>query len=197
MHSYWPLTELINTHLWKIEKSADVLWMCRRVVGAKWGLRPEQMLSVLRSILKLLFLHGVVVWWISILKTNHLVQITKVNRAALMMTICAFITSPTLGLESLLNVTPLELTAQRCAMNIWYRLMCSDLKPGPKYGHFHILVKHYSVITPYCKQPPDFVNQNLSFIDESITFNFPPKKTGWIMISAPINLRSVHTQMAH
>ena len=82
--------------------------MCRRVVGAKWGLRPEQMLSVLRSILRLLFLHGVVVWWISIFKTNHLVQITKVDGTALMMTIYAFKTFPTLGVVSLLNVTLLD-----------------------------------------------------------------------------------------
>ena len=34
-----------------------------------------------------------------------------------MMTTGAFKTPPTPGLESFLNVTPLEITAQRCAMN--------------------------------------------------------------------------------
>ena len=168
-----------STHISKkLEKSTKVLWMCRRAVGARWGLGPQQMLWVLRSIVQPLFLHGVVVWWKSTLKTNHLAQITKINRTALLMTTGAFKTSPTLGLEFLLNVTPLEITAQRCAMNTWYRLMRSGFKPGPKNGHSDIS-QTLSDITPLYNQPPDFVNQKLSFIDESIKFLFPTKEN-WL-----------------
>ena len=103
---------------------------------------------------------------------------------------------PLLAWNILLNDRPLEVTAQRCAINTWYRL-CSDLKPGPKYGHSDILVKHYQLLHPIVSNPQISSIKKLNFVDESITFYFPPSKTGWIMISAPINLRSVHTQMAH
>ena len=102
-----------STHISKkCEKFTNVLWMCRGADEARWGLGHQQMLWVLRAIVHSLFLLGIVVWWKSILLNNHLAQIAKVNRTAFVMTTGAF-KLPTLVLEFFLNVTPLDITAQR------------------------------------------------------------------------------------
>ena len=64
-------------------------------------------------------------------KTNHVTKKTKIIRCALIAATGAFKTTPTLALEFLMQVLPIEIKAKWFALNTWYRLVRSGMKIYP------------------------------------------------------------------
>ena len=114
------------------------MWACRRAIENRWGLDLAHILWILQSIIHPIFLHGVLVGRKATNKTNHVTKKTKIIRCALIAATGAFKTTPTLALEFLMQVLPIEIKAKQFALNARYRLVRSGFKIYPECGHHKI-----------------------------------------------------------
>ena len=162
----------------KTEKAVKTLWVCKKAIGNRWGLGPAQILWLLHSIIHPLFLHGVVVWWEASTKTNHLSRMSKINRSTLLAATGAFKTTPTLALEYLMDVFPIDIKAKQLAINSWYRLLRTGIKVFPDCGH-HKLHKLLNLAYDQFDQPADYTAKQILFPDCRIKFLYPSKED-WV-----------------
>jgi hypothetical protein len=78
---------------------------------------------------------------------------------------------PTLALEIILNIPPLEIKAQQFAINSWYRLIRTGITPQPNLGH-HKTMESTSTST----HPFDFTSKQLIFPSDKVSFLYPAKE---------------------
>ena len=74
----------------------------------------------------------------------------------------------------LFSVITLEIKAQQLALNCWYRLLRTGVKPHLDVGHqkVHKMLVEISTVT---SQPADFVHKNIIFVDNTIKLLYPSK----------------------
>ena len=129
------------------KKAQIALNVGRRMIGQSWGLKPKQMTWLYRSVVRPILTYGAIVWVNSIERTyiNKLLQ--KVQRTACMMITGAMKSTPTAGIERLLNITPIHLHIKMEAIACYVRLKQTKtwrLKEGAPLwnrGHTHLITK--------------------------------------------------------
>ena len=100
--------------------------MCHRAIGRTWGLRPALSLWLYRSVIRPCLDYGSLVWVTGSEVGLKKALLEKVQRLALLMTTSACRTTPTAGLEAILNVPPVDIFLKGQAMRSWRRLIRTD-----------------------------------------------------------------------
>ena len=134
-----------NTHV--RNKTADCikkLVMCQRAIGRVWGLRPALSLWLYKAVIRPCLDYGSLVWVAGTEVALKRALLEKVQRLALLMTSGACRTTPTAGLEAVLNVPPVDIFLKGQAMRSWRRLVrtnttCSYTNSG---GHLRWIQSH-------------------------------------------------------
>ena len=93
----------------KIKSIKKLLMMVRGAIGRLWGPTPQAMLSAYKTIIVPSLSYGSLVWHKAVENQTNQIKLGKLNRLFI-STICSFRKStPTAGLEIILNLAPLHL----------------------------------------------------------------------------------------
>jgi ribonuclease HI len=118
---------LWNGHIDKaISKGRRTLWAVKSMVAKTWGLNPKRMLWIYQQIILPRITYGCVVWWHKAQQDNNKNKFNSLQRSALLMTTGAMRTTPSIALEALLNVVPLNIKIQMTAFSAFLRLKKSS-----------------------------------------------------------------------
>ncbi len=98
-----------------------LLMKCKNIVSQKWGMSPEKMDWIHRSIIRPKVTYGSVVWAANLTKTNK-DRLTKVQRKALLPITQPLRSTPTAGLENMLGWMPLPLHAEKTGLSTYIRI---------------------------------------------------------------------------
>ena len=113
-------------------KATSTLFTSKKIVGSKWGLKPNMMRWVYTAIVRPAMVYGSHIWYKkSVMKRNgrkvtH-TKLQKVQRLALLLMTGASKSSPTDALEAITNITPLFLFIEGEAIMENYRTEVSEL----------------------------------------------------------------------
>jgi ribonuclease HI len=110
-----------------IHKGKNTLWTARAMVGQKWGLRPRQMLWIVKQIVIPRVTYACIVWWHKTEQVGHKKNLDALLRQALIMVTGAMRTTPGKALNALLNIPPLNEIIRCLAMKTCHRLVTLDL----------------------------------------------------------------------
>lgn len=134
-----------NTHIeHRINKCLRTFWCCRRAIGRNWGLSPQNILWLLTAIVRPMLSYGAFIWWEGTLTATNQKKLNHLQRVICLAITGAAKSSPTLALETILHLPPLESFIQAEARMTAFR-MKAYIKPAQaKYmGHHSILDQLY------------------------------------------------------
>ncbi len=112
----------------KIKNAKRLLFKYKQIVGTEFGPQPKFMRWMYLGIVRPALMYGAVVWWRAAstsLKRQH--ALTKINRLALLTFSSVRRSSPTIGLEAMGYVPPLDLVFEGEAIKSWLRIR--DVRP--------------------------------------------------------------------
>ena len=121
-------------------RAKTALMQCKGAIGRTWGTRPAVVLWIYKAIILPRILHGALVWWHKArLKTNKR-ELDKVQRLAMLMVTGAMRSTPTMALETMLGLNPLDLEIKKRATEQWFKLKSTGLWKGNRIetGHASI-----------------------------------------------------------
>ena len=104
-------------------KALGVLFMCKKMIGNKWGLKPSMMKWMYTTIIRPMTTYAAQVWNRKSSRSTEGRRVThtklqKVQRLALLLITGAMKTTPTDALEAILNIPPLFLIIESEAIII-------------------------------------------------------------------------------
>ncbi|XP_050667740.1 uncharacterized protein LOC126967322 [Leptidea sinapis] len=106
-----------------VQKAKFALSSCSRLVGQKWGLKPNMALWLYTVIVRPLISYGSVVWCRKIAKKTVIAKLGSLQRTACAITTGAMTSTPGAALNALLNLPPLNLYLQKEARASMHRVM--------------------------------------------------------------------------
>ncbi|KAI5735212.1 hypothetical protein M8J77_015582 [Diaphorina citri] len=130
-----------NRHLEKtINKATICMNTCRRAVGKTWGLKPKMVYWLYTMVVRPTITYGALVWWPKTEQATVIKKLRSLQRQACIGITGTMKTTPTLALETILNLPPLELFIKGVARMASYRMECNNTwKPKrPNLGHVRI-----------------------------------------------------------
>ena len=137
------------THVENITKRASMtMAQCKRMIGKSWGLKPKICRWVYTSLIRPILTYGCAIWINSINKeSTHLKKLEKVQRQGCLSILSAMSSTPTAGLEVILDIRPIEIHLQELAVSCYLRLKKNgNWKPIPgevlkETAHSNIILK--------------------------------------------------------
>ena len=110
-------------HVKMVTRKASIcLAQCRRAMGPTWGLKPKTMLWIYKSLVRPIMEYAAPIWLPGLDLKTASKMLEKVQRAGLMAVTGAYPSTPTAGLEALLNIPPLPLFLRASATKAIYRM---------------------------------------------------------------------------
>ena len=106
----------------RIAKATVALNCCRKVVGTKWGIKPKTMAWVYKQVIRPAISYGCLIWFTGTETKTAQNALSKIQRKALLCIASAFPSTPTAGLEALLDVPPLHIFLRGEALKTAHRL---------------------------------------------------------------------------
>ncbi|KAI5731976.1 hypothetical protein M8J77_019254 [Diaphorina citri] len=126
-----------NCHIKKIADKAQVCMnTCRRAFGKIWGLNPKMVHWMYTMITRPLITYGALVWP-KIEQVTAKAKLNRIQRQACLGITGAMSTTPSLALDAILDLPPLDIYIKGMARAASYRLECNKTwKPkNPQLGH--------------------------------------------------------------
>ena len=105
-----------------VRRTTASLWMCRRLFGCTWGLKPRVVHWLYTTVIRPMITYGALVWWPAVHKVTYKGQLDRLQRLACLGITGAFKTTPTLALEAILGLEPLHLVVESEARRASVRL---------------------------------------------------------------------------
>ena len=133
----------------KIKKAKTILWQCRRVVTAKWGLEPKQMLWIYTAIVRPLMTYACTVWHSYINNSSNVQILNRMNRSVCLLVTGSIKSTPGVALEILLGLEPLPLFIESTVLKTTHRFILNKNLINPS------LKKKLYEIAPSAKLPSD------------------------------------------
>ena len=106
----------------KMRKAHNLLWACRRVFGAGWGLGPKVVHWLYVTIVRPTLTFASLVWWPGCQMASTKKKLSTVQRLACLEITGVIRTTPTGVMEALIGLPPLELVIQEEARSAAHRL---------------------------------------------------------------------------
>lgn len=103
-------------------KAKRILWALRGAMGKQWGLAPEVALWCYTAIVRPVLTYASIIWWERTTLQTGLNKLQSVQRMALLCITGAIRTTPTVALETILAIPPLDLEVQRIATSTALRM---------------------------------------------------------------------------
>ena len=100
----------------QIKKAKNSLMIGKRMIGKKWGLGPKQAYWLYTAIVRPMLMYGSLVWIAGAKSAVIKKELIKVQRLACVMITRAMRSTPTAGIEAMLGLEPLEITAMENAV---------------------------------------------------------------------------------
>ena len=100
----------------QIKKAKNSLMIGKRMIGKKWGLGPKQAYWLYTEIVRPMLMYGSLVWIAGVKSAVVKKELIKVQRLACLMITRAMRSTPTAGIEAMLGLEPLEITAMESAI---------------------------------------------------------------------------------
>jgi len=127
----------------KVKKARNLLWACRRVCGAGWGLGPRVVRWLYVAIVRRTVTFASLVWWPGCQTATARRKLSKVQRLTCLGRTGAIRTTPTGAMEALVGLPPLDLVIQGEARSVPHRLWSLGCWSylHPQRGHSHILTQ--------------------------------------------------------
>ena len=112
-----------NQHLQKIiQKTQTTFPLVSRTCDKKLGLKPEMFHWPYTRAIRPFILHGVLVWWPNVMQKTTKIQLGRIQRMTCLTIMRTMKLTPTVAIEMLLNMTPLDLLIMAEARMTLYRL---------------------------------------------------------------------------
>ncbi|XP_018578329.2 uncharacterized protein LOC108916534, partial [Anoplophora glabripennis] len=102
---------------------------CRRTVGKTWGMKPNVVMWIYTAIVRPMLAYGAVVWWPKSQQTTAKQKLSQVQRVACLSLTGATRTTPTIAMEVMLCLPPLDIYLREMALTTMLRLENVGLKP--------------------------------------------------------------------
>ena len=93
----------------RARKATAILMQCRRIVGKNWGLAPKNMCWLYKAVVRPIMAYAAVVWCPSLDKKAQLKALTSVQRLGCLAVSGVMRTTPTIALEALLGLPPVDI----------------------------------------------------------------------------------------
>ena len=123
----------------RVKKASVALYCCRGAIGKRWGLSPKVVFWLYETVVKPILFYGVFVWWKALEKTTLAKKLERVQRAALIGISGALRTTPTIALNAILNIAPVDIAGRCIAARCAIRLREAGLVKRSEQGHAAIL----------------------------------------------------------
>ena len=111
----------------KSAKASRCLLMCRRAVGKTWGLSPRVMMWIYTTMIRPILTYAVTIWAAGLETRTCELKLSRLQRKACMAISAAFPGTPTVALEMLLDIPPLDSYLKGMAAIGAYRLKQAGL----------------------------------------------------------------------
>lgn len=106
----------------KLPKVKRLLFMLKAYVGKNWGLNPKRALWIYKQCILPKLLYGCFLYGKHLEQENIINELRKVQRLGAMIIAPCFPSTPTISLEVLLGLTPIDLVATEFAIKAYMRI---------------------------------------------------------------------------
>lgn len=132
-----------NKHLENLKiKATKALMACKGIVGKSWGLRPRMVHWIYTAVVRPMATYASFVWWPKLEQKKAQQMLAKVQRLAILSITGCRRSTPSIALETILDMTPLHVFIIKEAALESYRLLLEiSPKPGDYRGHLRIYEK--------------------------------------------------------
>lgn len=162
-------------HVEKISnKGSNLLWMCRRAVGQKWGLKPKVAHWLYVTVVRPALTYASVVWWRRTEVFTSAALLSKVQRQALLLITGAMNTTPTATMEALLQLPSLDLVVKAEARAAIHRLQTLNLWRPNRVSTSHTIFKNSLAETNILAMGVDAMVPTMVYM-EKIKFVIPDR----------------------
>ena len=106
----------------QIKKATNVLMMSRKMIGNKWGLKPKIMDWIYKGIVRPTLSYGSIVWISGLNRKFIQEKLSRVQRKACLMITRGIQSTPTAGMEVILDILPLHIYIKGEAIKSYVRI---------------------------------------------------------------------------
>jgi len=131
------------------KKAVALFWQCRRIVGKTWGITPKIAHWIYTTIIRPMLTHGAVVWWPRVELRVARTLLSSLQRLAGLSIFGAIRTIPTVAMEVLTYLLPLDIHIKLVAMSTCYRI-----KSNTSWKHTYDPNSHTHVVDQMHKVAP-------------------------------------------
>ena len=114
------------------QKATFTLMQCRKMIGKSWGLKPKINRWLYATLVRPILAYGCLAWIKSTLTKSHMIYFVKVQRKACLSILNCMSSTPTDGLQAMLNLQPIHIFIQAQGLNTYRRLISNgNWRPQP------------------------------------------------------------------
>lgn len=137
-----------NAHLkYVTDRAINRTAICKRLVGQKWGLKPVMLLWLYRTIIRPMITYASLVWWPKVEKAYVRDKLAKVQRLITVMITGAVKSAPSVALDVMLDLNPLQdMIKKEAALSALRLLDQFNYIPGNFTGHLSILSEFHQLV---------------------------------------------------
>ena len=136
------------------------LMAARKAIGKVWGLKPKVVHWLYNMVIKPQIKYGSIVWWPKVNQRQAEEALNKVQRLACLSITGAMRSTPTMAMEAILSLTPLNIFIKGEAGKSAHRLQCNNLWREAYYGHSKITRE---ITSPMLKMGSDAMQKMFNF----------------------------------
>ena len=116
----------------KTTKAIRLLFRYKQIVGKEFGPQPKYMRWMYTGIVRPALTYGAVVWWQKSYDATHIKRFTKISRLALLTFGSAQKGTPTIGMEAIGYLPPMDLFLEGEVAKTWFciRDICPEIWDG-------------------------------------------------------------------
>ncbi|KAI5705593.1 hypothetical protein M8J75_000064 [Diaphorina citri] len=142
---------------WELAK--NVVTHKKRTFGKSWGLKPRVMNYLYREVIRPTVTYCAVVWWPKTDQRQAKELLDKIQRLGCLCITSAMSSTPTLAMETLLGLTPLDIHVKGTARTVAHRLKLNNTWITQHHGH--------SIITTAISDPLFEMRSDMMAVEEN------------------------------
>ncbi len=166
----------------KVRKCVMLFAQCRRIVGKTWGLKPKCMAWLYTAVIRPILAYGVTIWVPALRKESIKKKLNKVQRLACLAITGAMCTTPTVAMECIVGLPPIDLFLQEEALKGMLQIKTSGrwrpwgvrTRELSRTSHVQWCEREWANC-PFLSVPSDLMNMELAF-DRSFSVSFPSRE---------------------